>query len=129
MSEQKKSFVLVKGASPRVVTWPVTIPVPVDGGGIEEQELRCKLEVLTVDEINQLESMASLTAFNADPKNSYGTPLLLRVLKGFDGLRFDTDGPLVPDADAIPLVLKQLNAVSAITSEYFAMVQGRPRKN
>jgi len=72
------AFILTKK---RIVEWPVTIEVPVDGGSTIEQHCSATFEIINQDEYNQLsnDDMAFLdrvvVAFGTDIQNDDGTPL------------------------------------------------------
>lgn len=132
MSDTKKRFLLKKidPAKPRIITWPVPVPVPVDGGKTEEQELTAKFAIISSEQMDQLTSLAAIQAFEADKtKPRFGSPLLWEVVKGFEGFREEEGGPVLSDEEAVPLLLSHPTVCVALTTEYYALQNGRARKN
>jgi hypothetical protein len=128
---EKKEFRLKKAGDTRVLTWPVDIPVPLDGGQVDLQTLRVRLKVLPEAQVNALlaDGVEEAVGRKPRPEGARGTPLLREVVQGFVDLRDEDSGALVPDAEAVPLVLGTTYAPAAIQAAYLDMLRGLPRKN
>lgn len=132
MTDTKKKLYLkqIDPAVERIVNWPVIVAYPQDGGGVVECELTAKFAVRTEEQVNALTSQAAITAFWSDPeKPKFGSPLLWDVVKGAVDFREDEGGPSVDDTRAVAILLNNSAVAVALVTAYYAMLNGRARKN
>lgn len=125
---EAKQFRLKRAGDKRVITWPVDVNMPLDGGVTEKMQLQTKFLMLSRDEINKLLEEEGQELIGKS-KNGLATPLLRTVVKGFPDFREDETGPVMEDEAAIPLLLGLPYVVTALTGAYLDMISGRPRKN
>ncbi|MGA7673549.1 MAG: hypothetical protein WCA78_00710 [Rhizomicrobium sp.] len=113
-------LVFKKADADRVITWPCTITVPLDGGGSQDQLVTAKFNFVSSERLAQLRATA--TGSNSD------VDLLTECLVGFDGLKNEA-GESVSDDDAKALFFSLPYAVMGLARGYYDMLSGRVAKN
>jgi hypothetical protein len=114
MTDGKVKFVF-KSGEPRLVAWPCTISVPLDGGARQEQSIVARFKVLAPEKIAEL-------AGNGD------RALLDAVIDGFDELKNEAGKP-VPDKEAKAALLALPYAIEGLLVGYGDMIGRRLSKN
>lgn len=101
-----------------VKAWPITVPVAVDGGHVEEHSMKLDFELITEDAFSQLSAEGGDKA------------VLAQVIKGWSGIG-DEHGQPLPFGDAeLATVIELPNFRKAAFAGYFTCVQGNgPAKN
>lgn len=101
----------------RIVTWPVDVPVAMDGGVIETQRFTAHFRLLPDSEVRELVDR------DADNK-----ALLREVLVGVEGVAIE--GRTHPSVDELrEMLLDAQNVRYALIRAYFQALQGIASKN
>lgn len=132
MTDTKKKLYLtqIDPAVERIINWPVTVTYVQSDGSTIECDLTVKFAMRTEEQVNALTSQAAITAFWSDPKKpKFGSPLLWDVVKGAVDFREKEGGPVVDDTKSVPLLLNNSAVAVALVTAYYAMLNGRARKN
>jgi hypothetical protein len=120
------SLVFAAASADRTLTWPCTIAVPQDGGGVVEQKLDCSFKVPTPERIDRFYAGIA-PSISSDAPNAQ-LALLDEFLTGFPGLK-NAAGEDVPFETAKAAFVAMPFVVSGIVNGLIAMAQGREAKN
>ena len=110
--------------SETIVSWPVRIEVPQDGGKFQTHQVTASFEVVPTDEVEEI-----LAGPDGSGAESRELRLLRRALRGWTGIKDEGGNEIVfadEDRDQalrIPFVRR------GFAEAYFEMIRGAKRKN
>ncbi|WP_162906703.1 hypothetical protein [Algihabitans albus] len=111
-------FILI---AERLVWWPVTVSVPLDGGGVEQQDFEARFALIGDNAYQAL--VKAHGALQVDK------PLLRRVLRDWRGVK-DSSHEDLPVGDGTRDALIDITCVRlALTKAYLEAERGGPAKN
>jgi hypothetical protein len=118
-------FVFARKGMPRIVTWPVTVQVPKDGGTFEAQSFDARFKVLTDDAIAGLRAEAETK--RQDP--AAFSRAILREAFVSAALTGD-DGAAIPFDEALrEELIHDTHVRAGLIEAFFSMQSGRLEKN
>ncbi len=101
-----------------VKAWPISVPVAMDGGQVEEHQMKLDYELISEDDFGQLSGEGGDKA------------VLSRVIKGWSGIGDEQGQPLPFGEAELASAIELPNFRKAAFEGYFTCVQGSgPAKN
>ena len=121
------AFVLSK--APRTVKeWPVMVPVSIDGGEVQISKITVDMNILFSEDFDArvADAKAALAAAQkAGTSLEVDREVLKSIVTGWSGI-VDEEGADVPfSQDALAMLARNQNALSAIYDAYFDAVRGK----
>jgi len=117
-------FKLPDPDKPLAVDWPVYIPVPIDGGGVQKHKIVVRYRVLAQSRLDELQKADLL----ADLKDGVA-PLLHEVVEGWRHVQDQAGNELEFSPAALDRLLDISSARVALLSAFYECAAGRKAKN